>query len=135
MALSAEEKEELALLEKEAKDERAAEAEAAEVRRLAALRLRKKYTTKDRKHGRDFGVVETKVGNFVIKKPLDTEIDPLLETPDDRGAQEKFVCLLLEEPPPEAVKPMFANEPGLANAIIGVALELAKVTVAETAKK
>jgi hypothetical protein len=135
VALSKEELDELAALEEEAKAEAAADKEADQRRHFEAMKLRKKYTTKDRKHGRDFGVVETKVGIFVIKKPLDTELDPLLETPDDRGAQEKFVCQILEFPAPETVKLMFASEPQLAGAIAAVALDLAKVTVADNAKK
>lgn len=133
--LSAEERAELDALEDEARLEREAETAAAERMHLEAMRLRKKHASKDKKHGRDYAVVETKIGVFAVRKPLDTEIDTVSDTPDDRGAQEKFALQVLLEPGADVVRGLFADNPGLAPALSVVAIDLAKVRSAEDAKK
>jgi len=133
--LTDEEKKELAALEEEVEVEAEADADASVRQHLEAMRLRKKYTAKGQKHGTDFGVIETKIGNFVIRKPKDTEIDTLLETPEDRAANENFVAALMLEPTAAEVQMLFPDNPGLIGAVSAVALELAKVTRAAEVKK
>lgn len=132
--LTDEQKKELASLEKEVKEELAADADDAEERHYKAMLLRKKYTAKGMKHGLDFAVLETKIGNFVIRKPKDTEIDTYAET-SDRASGEAFVTSIMLEPTKEEVQAMFPANPGLVGAVNLAALELAKVARADEAKK
>lgn len=126
---------ELALLESEVSDEAAADELAAKRQHLDALRMRKRHTKGDKKHGRDFAVIETKIGNFTIRKPQDVEIDKLLETPDDRAAQEAFVTAVTLEPSTAELQALFPANPGLANAVCPVALDLVRIVRSEETKK
>lgn len=135
MALTAEEKAELAQLEQKAKDEAAAAAEQQQRMHLDAMRMRQRLSTKDKVHGRDFAIVETRIGNFAIRKPTDTEIDTLGESPDQRAAQEKFAIQVTTEPTTDEMRKLFLEHPGLVGPLCSAAIELASVKRAEDAKK
>jgi hypothetical protein len=135
MSLTREEQEELAALEREERERVEAEAVEAKRQHLEALRTSKRLAAKHGKPGHDFVVVETKVGNFAIRRPVDVEVDGLLEAPDDRGNQEKYACSILLEPTAAEAQALMAQQPGLVGAICAKSLDLAKVTRAEEAKK
>lgn len=136
MKLTEEEARELADLENEEKARLAEEAEAEKRQHLDALRLSKKLAAKNGRPGHDFKVLETKVGNIAVRRPKDVEIDSFGENEDrSRGDIEKFAAAVTLEPPQLELLALFAENPGLAPAILGVVIDLAKVTREESAKK
>lgn len=132
--LTEEELKELASLGEEFEREAEANVDASARRHLEAFRLRKKFSTGGKKHGEDFAVAETNIGNFVIRKPTGTEIDTFVDL-DNREAGENFVASLMLHPSTAEVQAMFADQPGLVGAIVPIAFELAKVERAAEAKK
>lgn len=137
MKLTEEEARELADLENEEKVRLAEEADAVKRQHLDALRMSKRLAAKNGRPGHDFQVLETKVGNIAVRRPKDVEIDAFSENEDDRsrGDIEKFAAAVTLEPPPLELLALFAENPGLAPAILHTVIDLAKVTREESAKK
>ncbi|GEM_PF-1604695 len=137
MKLTPEELEELKALEAEEK-QRLEEEKAASLRQhLEALRTSKRLSSKLGRPGHDFVVLETKVGNFVVRKPKDVDLDALSsDAPEgDRAQLETLAVNVVVEPDEITLRKLMAENPGLAPAITTAAVKLAKVTLEEEAKK
>lgn len=133
--LTKEELAELAALEREEKARLDAEAVAAKRQHLEALRSAKRLSAKHGMPGRDFVVLETKVGNIAVRKPMDIEIDAMDDENVQRGKLEELATALTIEPLAATLQPLFADNPGLAPAIMRHAIKLAKVEREEASKK
>lgn len=133
--LTDEERAELAALEKEEADRLEAEAAAEARQHLEALRLSKKLASKHGRPGHDFVVLETKLGNIAIRRPVDVEVDTIGESDDDRAALEKFAQAIVLEPNADGLAALMAQHPGVLGAVVGAALGLCKVAREDDAKK
>lgn len=135
MALTKEEADELAELEADEKKRKLALADETKKQHLEALRMAKRLAAKHGVVGRDYIVLETTVGNIAIRRPLDVEIDVLLENTDDRGTQEKFATAIVVEPTSAEMQPLMAMHSGLVGAIVTRSLAMLKVVREEEVKK
>jgi len=135
MALSKEELEELAALEREEKEAAAVEADAVARQALEAKRMRKRLAGKNGVHGKDFTVYETTAGNIAIRRPLDVEIDSVGENAEDRAAQEKFLVGITLEPSADEMKKLLVTFPGLCSALIPRSFQMIGRVREEEAKK
>lgn len=116
MPLSKEEKDELAALEKEEREQAAADADAVARQSLEAKRMRKRLAAKHGKHGLGFVVVELNTGmNVAMRRPLDVDAS-VLDDPKEgehRTALENYVLGLVLEPSQDDVRKCFAEYPGV----------------------
>lgn len=134
--LTKEELEELAALEKEDRDRRDAEAVAAKRQHLEAMRMAKRLGAKHGVPGRDFVILETVVGNIAVRRPNEVELDTYDNEADDTRAQnESFASAVAIEPTGDAVRVLFAANPGLANTMGLHSMQLVKVLREEESKK
>lgn len=134
MSLTKEELDELAQLEKEDQERKAALASEAQRQHLEALRLSKRLRSKYGEPGRGFLVLETVVGNIAIRKPLDIEIDPIDEN-SGREALETYALAITVEPSADEIRKLLAENPGLLGAIVNNSQKLLKVEREAEAKK
>ena len=132
--LTAEELAELAELEKEDADRKASDEAAAKRQHLEALRLSKKLGATRGKPGLDFMVLETKIGNIAIRRPVDVEIDTI-DDGADREAIENLAASIVIEPSSEAVKALMGEHHGLGGAIVTASMQMLRVLREEEAKK
>lgn len=132
--LTPEEKAELAALEQEEKDRQASEQDAQQRQHLEALRLSKRLAAKHGKPGLDFVVLETKLGNIAIKRPVDVQIDSIDES-TDRADLEKFCSAIVIEPAASDLTRLMAEHHGLVGALVKSSLGMLKVVREEEAKK
>lgn len=134
-ALNEQELAELKALEADEAKE-AAEADAAFQRqRLEAKRARKRHAGKLGEFGRDFTVVMTTAGNWVMRRCHDVALDALGANPEDRGAQEEFLIGITVEPAKDEAQKLLAEFPGLVGVLIPEALKLVGQVRKEEAKK
>lgn len=134
MKLTAQELEELAALEEENASRLEEEADNAKRQHLDALRMAKKLSAKHGVPGRDFLVLETKLGNIAIRRPIDVEVDTMDENAD-REKLEAFALPLVIEPKREEVQAMMAQHPSLTGALVMHASKMLKVVREEDSKK
>lgn len=132
--LTKEELAELAALEKEEADRLAAEAAAEKRQHLDALRLAKKLSAKHGRPGHDFLVLETRLGNVAVRRPVDVEIDTIGEDAD-RSVLENYVAAIVLEPTPDEIRRLMAEHHGLCGAIVNASNRLLKALREEEAKK
>ena len=132
--LTPEELAELESLETEEKERLDEEATAAKRQHLEALRMSKRLASKHGKPGHDFVVLETKVGNIAIRRPVDVEIDNLNDDSERDDLEKLATSIVIEPTVPELQKHM-ADQAGLATAIFRHSIKLLKVLREEEAKK
>jgi hypothetical protein len=132
--LSKEELDELALLEKEDKDRRAEEAKSAKRQHLDALRMSKRLSAKHGTPGLDFVVLETRVGNIAVRRPIDVEIDAIDES-SDRAALETFAAMVVLEPAGPSFAKLMADHHGVVGAVVSQATKLLRALREEEGKK
>lgn len=135
MALTKEERDELATLEQEDTDRRKEEEDAAKRQHLDALRMSKRLSAKYGKPGHDFVVCETTLGvNIAIRRPQDVEVDEIDEA-SEREDLEKLAQSVAIEPAGPEVARLMSEHHGLVGGIVGSAMKLLKSLRAEEAKK
>lgn len=138
MALTKEELEELAALEKEEHETASAKADVIARQRLEAKRMRKRLATKHGEHGKGFAVVELDTGlNIAIRRPLDVDVDGLDEAKEgeERAGLENFVLALVLEPSKEDVQKCFSEYCGVVTALATFAKRMTGSAREEEAKK
>ncbi len=135
MSLSKEELEELAALEAEETKRREDEVTEAKRQHLAALRMQKRLEAAHGKPGLDFVVVETRVGNFAMRRPQDVELEMLTDKKDDPAAHEEFCGMLSIEPSSSEVKATIGKYVGLPNALIPAIMSMVDMARSEEVKK
>lgn len=134
--LTKEELDELQALEGEEEKRVAAEAVAAKRQHLDALRLSKRLAAKHGKPGTDFLVLETRVGNIAIRRPVDVEIDGgALKDEATREEEENYAAAITLEPPPDVIRKHMAEHHMLAKAIVVQSTRLIRVMREEQQKK
>ena len=136
MALSKEELEELAALEKEEKAAAEAQADAEARQRLDAKRMRKRLSKPGVEHGKDFVVVETNTGLVVaLRRPTDLEVDAFTDSEDQRAGMEKFILSIAIEPTKAVLEEQFSRYALLAPALSGAVTGMLGKLREEEAKK
>lgn len=135
MALTKEEREELAALEQEDSDRRKADEDDAKRQHLDALRMSKRLAAKFGKPGHDFVVCETTLGvNIAIRRPTDVEVDEI-DASSERPELEKLAQSVALEPPGPEVARLMSEHHGLVGGLVNSAMGLLKSLRAEEAKK
>lgn len=125
MALTEEEKAEIAAYAAEEAENDKADAERAERQHLEALRLRKRFEKeKGWKHEIDFLVLEANRGgadgggvNLVLRQPTEAECE-MVEDTKDPAAWEAFTTAIVIHPPPAEFLPIKIKFPGVAGAVV-----------------
>lgn len=132
--LTDEELKELKALEEEEKKRAEEESVTAKRQHLEALRLSKKLSAKHGVPGRDFLVLETKLGNIAIRRPVDVEIDEMDEDAT-REQVEKLALSIVIEPKQDQVQAWMAEYHSLGSNIVLQATKMLKVMREEASKK
>lgn len=132
--LTHEERKELADLERDEQARVDAVAQAAKRQHLEALRLSKRLASKHGEPGKDFLILETRVGNIAIRRPKDVELDAVPEN-SSREDDETFAAALVIEPTQIEFQKLMAEHPSLASVVAHQSLRLIRVMREEEAKK
>lgn len=133
--LTKEELAELAELEAAEASRQADEAGEAKRQHLQALRTSKRLAATHGAPGLDFVVVETRVGNFALRKPNDVEIDLIATKADDSAACEEFCAALAVEPASAEVKATIGKYPNLPNTLIPAIMSMIDMARKDEVKK
>jgi len=132
--LTKEELAEIESLEREDAARRKEEATAAKRQHLEALRLTKKLGASKGRPGLDFVVVETRVGNIALRRPIDIEIDKISDA-SERPDLESLAMSIVLDPTPAELQVLMSQHHGLVGALISEATRLLKVLREEESKK
>lgn len=132
--LTDEERAELAQLEKEEASEREDATDEKDRQRIAALKTKRRLAKTLGKPGTDFAVLETTLGNFVIRRPTDVEVDRF-EEGEGREAIESFAKSITVEPSGDELVRLMAEHQSVGPTIVREVRKLLEIMRGEEAKK
>ena len=138
MALTPEEKKELAGYAEEDQARANVQAEADERQHLEAQRMRRSIAkAKGWKDGLDFVVLETdrENVNVAVRRPTQLEVEALSAKSEDTDAHEEYVCALVLEPEADDFLKFKVKYPGVGGAVAAASNQLMGGIRAANAKK